>query len=70
MLIPLIDNMQALFKTSLILVTHDLLISKELGADLCFLENKKLSERYKFEQWIRSDIPIAHEMFRNLRDFL
>ncbi|MDD7298597.1 phospholipid/cholesterol/gamma-HCH transport system ATP-binding protein [Fibrobacter intestinalis] len=69
-LIPLIDNMQAMFKTSLILVTHDLLISKELNADLCFLENKKLSKRCKFDEWLRSDLPIAQEMFRNLRDFL
>ena len=68
-LLPLIDNMQALFKTSMILVTHDLLISRELGADLCFLENKRLSKRMKFEEWLDSDTPMAHEMFRNLRDF-
>lgn len=68
-LLPLIDNMQALFKTSMILVTHDLLISRELGADLCFLENKRLSKRMKFEEWLASDTPVAHEMFRNLRDF-
>ncbi|MEE3339637.1 MAG: ATP-binding cassette domain-containing protein [Hallerella sp.] len=68
-LLPLIDNMQALFKTSMILVTHDLLIARELGADLCFLENKRLSQRMKFEEWLTVDLPIAHEMFRNLRDF-
>ena len=61
--------MQALFKTSMILVTHDLLIARELGADLCFLENKRLSQRMKFEEWLTVDLPIAHEMFRNLRDF-
>ncbi|MBP5247952.1 MAG: ATP-binding cassette domain-containing protein [Fibrobacter sp.] len=68
-LLPLIDNMQALFKTSMILVTHDLLIARELGADLCFLENKRLTQRMKFEEWLTVDLPIAHEMFRNLRDF-
>lgn len=69
MLIPLIDNMQAMFKTSLILVTHDLLIARELGADLCFLSGKKLTPRLKFDEWLKSDLPIAHEMFRNLREF-
>lgn len=69
MLIPLIDNMQAMFKTSLILVTHDLLIARELGADLCFLSGKKLTTRLKFDEWLASDLPIAHEMFRNLREF-
>lgn len=68
-LIPLIDNMQAMFKTSLILVSHDLLIARELGADLCFLENKRLSKRQKFEEWLKSDSDVAHGMFRNLRDF-
>lgn len=64
-LIPLIDNMQAMFKTSMILVTHDLKIAKELSADLCFLENKKLTNRQKFDAWIQSDSPVAKEMFRN-----
>ncbi len=68
-LIPLIDNMKAMFNTSLILVTHDLLIAKELGADLCFLSGKKLTPRLKFEEWFNSDLPVAHEMFRNLREF-
>lgn len=66
-LIPLIDNMQAMFKTSLILVTHDLLIAKELSADLCFLENKKLTPRRKFEEWLSTDSAAAREMFHNFR---
>lgn len=68
-LVPLIDNMRAMFKTSIILVTHDLQIARELDCNLCFLEGKKLSQARRFEEWLESEEPFAKEMFRNLHEF-
>jgi phospholipid/cholesterol/gamma-HCH transport system ATP-binding protein len=67
-LIPLIDNMRTLFKTSIIIVTHDLLIAKELHCNICFLRDKKLTEPHSFDYWLHSDEPIAQELFRDLRE--
>ena len=67
-LLPLIDNMRTLFKTTIIIVTHDLMISKELGCNICFLHRKTLTEPKPFDYWLNSDSEISRELFRDLRN--
>lgn len=67
-LLPLIDNMRMLFKTTIIIVTHDLLISKELDCNICFLHHKVLTEPKSFEYWQNSNTEISRELFRDLRN--
>lgn len=66
-LLPLIDNMRMLFKTTIIIVTHDLMISKELGCNICFVHRKSLTEPQSFDYWVNSDSDISKELFRDLR---
>lgn len=66
-LLPLIDNMRILFKTAIIIVTHDLLLAKELQSPICFFRNQCLTEPNSFEYWQHSDEPVARELFRDLR---
>ena len=66
-LLPLIDNMRTMFKTSIIIVTHDLLIAKELDCNLVFLDNKKLTDPHSFDYWLHSDNEISKEQFRDLQ---
>ena len=66
-LLPLIDNMRKLFNTSIIIVTHDLLIAKELECNILFLQNKTLTEPHSFDYWQKSNEPIAEELFRDLQ---
>lgn len=66
-LLPLIDNMRKLFNTTIIIVTHDLLMAKELECDIAFLHNKQLTESHSFEYWQKSKEPIAEELFRDLQ---
>lgn len=66
-LLPLIDNMRTLFKTSIIIVTHDLMISKELDCNICFLHKKTLTEPKSFDYWASSNTDISRELFRDLR---
>ncbi|MCF0216368.1 MAG: ATP-binding cassette domain-containing protein [Fibrobacteraceae bacterium] len=67
-ILPLIDNMRMLFKTSIIIVTHDLLIAKELNCNICFLHNKKLTEPGSFDYWAQSNTEISRELFRDMRN--
>lgn len=67
-LMPLIDNMRMLFKTTIIIVTHDLLMSKELDCNICFLHRKQLTELKSFDYWLNSDSLISRELFRDLRN--
>lgn len=67
-LLPLIDNMRTLFKTTIIIVTHDLLIAKELNCNICFLHRKTLTEPRSFDYWVQSDSEISRELFRELRN--
>jgi len=67
-LLPLIDNMRMLFKTTIIIVTHDLLISNELDCNICFLHRKILSEPKPFDYWKNSNSEISRELFRDLRN--
>lgn len=66
-LLPLIDNMRILFKTSIIIITHDLMIAKELNCNLVFLYNKTLTEPHSFDYWQNADTAISRELFRDLR---
>ncbi|MBR5692691.1 MAG: ATP-binding cassette domain-containing protein [Fibrobacter sp.] len=66
-LLPLIDNMRILFKTSIIIITHDLMIAKELNCNLVFLYNKTLTEPHSFDYWQNADNAISRELFRDLR---
>ncbi len=66
-LLPLIDNMRTMFKTSIIIVTHDLMIAKELDCNLVFLDDKKLTEPHSFDYWLHSDNEISKDQFRDLQ---
>ncbi|MBR4916718.1 MAG: ATP-binding cassette domain-containing protein [Fibrobacter sp.] len=66
-LLPLIDNMRTLFKTTIIIVTHDLMVAKELGCKITFLANKQLTEPRYFDDWLHGDTAISKELFRDLR---
>ncbi len=67
-LLPLIDNMRTLFKTSIIIVTHDLMMAQELGCKICFLENRTLTEPHYFDYWLHSKELFAQQFFRDLRN--
>ena len=66
-LLPLIDNMRTLFKTTIIIVTHDLMVAKELNCKITFLTHKQLTELRYFDEWLHSDTAISKELFRDLR---
>ena len=66
-LLPLIDNMRILFKTSIIIVTHDLMIAKELDCNICFLHQKTLTEPHDFDYWVNANNEISKVLFRDLR---
>ena len=59
--------MRILFKTSIIIITHDLMIAKELNCNLVFLYNKTLTEPHSFDYWQTADNAISRELFRDLR---
>jgi len=67
-LLPLIDNMRTLFKTTIIIVTHDLMMSSELDCKICFLHRKQLTEPESFDYWKKSNSEISRELFRDLRN--
>lgn len=66
-LLPLIDNMRTLFKTTIVIVTHDLQISKELDCNIGFVHNKSLSEFHSYDYWLHSDNDISKALFRDFR---
>ncbi|MCQ2061784.1 MAG: ATP-binding cassette domain-containing protein [Fibrobacter sp.] len=66
-LLPLIDNMRTLFKTSIIIITHDLMIAKELDCNISFLHNRTLTDPHSFNYWSSADNAISRELFRDLR---
>ena len=59
--------MRTLFKTTIIIVTHDLMVAKELGCKITFLANKQLTEPRYFDDWLHGDTAISKELFRDLR---
>ena len=64
-LLPLIDNMRMLFKTTIIIVTHDLLMTKDLNCNISFLHRKTLTEPHSFDYWLNSDSEISRALFRD-----
>ncbi len=66
-LLPLIDNMRTLFKTSIIIVTHDLKIADELDCNICFLHDQVLTEPHSYDYWLHSEEPFAVQLFRDLK---
>lgn len=64
-LLPLIDNMRQLFKTTIIIVTHDLLMTKDLNCDICFLHEKSLTVPHSFDYWLNDDSEISRGLFRD-----
>ena len=65
-LLPLIDNMRILFHTSIIIVTHDLLMAKELNCNICFLYQQQITKPKPFDYWLNSDTDISKVLFRDL----
>lgn len=66
-LLPLIDNMRTLFKTTIIIVTHDLMVANELDCKITFLHRKVLTEPHSFDTWLHGDSEISKDLFRDLR---
>lgn len=66
-LLPLIDNMRQLFNTTIVIVTHDLLLAEELNSDLVFLQNQKFTAPKSFNEWLNSEESVPRELFRNIR---
>lgn len=66
-LLPLIDNMKELFKTPILIVTHDLEIAQELGCKISLMHDKKLTEPQTFDQWLKSKKLFAEQLFRDYR---
>ena len=54
--------------SSIIIVTHDLMVAKELGCKITFLSHKKLTEPQYFDDWLNGDTIITKELFRDLRN--
>lgn len=67
-LLPLIDNMKTLFKTPILIVTHDLEIAQELGCKISLMHDKKLTAPQTFECWLKSTKPFAEQLFRDYRE--
>lgn len=67
-LLPLIDNMRTLFKTSIIIVTHDLVMADELGCNICFLNERTLTKPESFDYWMHSKELFAQQLFRDLHN--
>ena len=66
-LLPLIDNMRTLFKTSIIIVTHDLMMANELNCNIVFLHDKTLTEPHSFSYWLASKELFAYQLLRDLK---
>ncbi|MDR1758936.1 MAG: ATP-binding cassette domain-containing protein [Fibrobacter sp.] len=65
-LLPLIDNMRILFKTAIIIVTHDLSLAEDLQCRISLFRSKLLTEPQSFDYWKHSEEPMAKELFRGL----
>lgn len=65
-LLPLIENLRELYKTTILIVTHDLLIPKELRCKICFLDNGVLTEPMQFEDMKHSDNPLVRDLVQDI----
>ena len=67
-LLPLIDNMKTLFKTPILIVTHDLEIAEELGCKIALMHDRKMTAPNSFEYWLKSKKVFAEQLFRDYRE--
>ena len=65
-LLPLIENLRELYKTTILIVTHDLLIPKELNCKISFLDQGLLTEPMHFQDMRYSDNPAIRDQVRDL----
>lgn len=65
-LLPLIENLRELYKTSILIVTHDLLIPKELNCKISFLDKGVLTEPMHFQDMRYSENPVIRDQVRDL----
>ena len=56
------------FGITIVIVTHDLMVAKELNCKITFLSRKKLTEPHSFDTWLNGDSEITKELFRDLRN--
>jgi phospholipid/cholesterol/gamma-HCH transport system ATP-binding protein len=66
LLLTLIDNLKELQNTTILIVTHDLLIAKELKIKICFLHKGLLTHPHYFEQLLTSDYDFVQEMLQEV----
>jgi phospholipid/cholesterol/gamma-HCH transport system ATP-binding protein len=65
-LLPLIENLRELYKTTILIVTHDLLIPKELRCKICFLDNGMLTDPMRFDDMKHSDHPLVRDLTQDI----
>lgn len=65
-LLPLIENLRELYKTTILIVTHDLLIPKELRCKICFLDNGILTDPMRFDDMKHSDHPLVRDLTQDI----
>lgn len=65
-LLPLIENLRELYKTSILIVTHDLLIPKELNCKISFLDHGLLTEPMHFQDMRYTDNDLIRDQVRDL----
>lgn len=65
-LLPLIDNLRELYKTTILIVTHDLMIAKDLNCKTIFLDNGALTPPMTFDEMRDSEIPLVRELVRDM----
>lgn len=61
-LLALITNMSALRRLAVVLVTHDLMLPKELGAKVSVFQNGKLTTPCRFHELKNLSIPFVEEL--------
>lgn len=65
-LMALIANLRQLRHASIIIVTHDLLLAKELNSRICFLHEGFMTEPDYFDQLSLSEFAFVRQMVREL----
>ena len=65
-LLPLIENLRELYKTTILIVTHDLLLPRELRCQISFLDQGRLSPPMRFDEMRFSENPLVRDMVQDL----
>lgn len=66
-LLALIANLRALRHATILIVTHDLLIAKELNSKLCFLHDGFLTQPVYFEQLAETEYEFVKDLVKDLQ---